>query len=125
MYGVKVESAMVASAGTFTNGVNIQGFRHIAFELQTLDVGLNTASASVYAQVRNSSDGTWRRVRAMGVYSGVSGIEEWNVPEGLGNCYVICRPAAEYDYVRLEYASTNSTALTNFTAYVHMHQPNA
>ena len=117
-------SAIVATDVTFTSAIKIEGANRIGIEVPTFAVGLSTDSANVYALVSNESDGTFRRLKDMGVYSASSGIDDWEVPRGIGNYTVLCRPAVGFAWLKLEVGqgATSVTATAGLSCKVHIMQ---
>lgn len=116
-------NATIANGSQVSEAVNIFGVDDVAIELPTFAAGLNTAAASIYLTGADESDGTFRPIYAMGVYSGLSGIGLWEVPAGAGNYIVQCGPVAKQlpKFIKVNVQGTNSTATAaGYTAIVHV-----
>lgn len=116
LYGHAVRDATISTDTTVSTAINIAGAKKILFEIPTAAVGLSTTTCNIYAQVCNSTDGTFRRIKVQGVYSAGSGILDWETPSSLGNFFVEV-PIAGWNFVKAE---SNNTASTNFNIKVHM-----
>ena len=118
----KVIAATFATDNTFTTAIYIGGANKVAFEVPTFAVGASTDSCNVWALVANSETDTFRRVKDMGAYSSNSGLEDWEVPSGIGNYTVIVRPVTGFNYVKFEIGqgTTGRTATANLLAKVHV-----
>ena len=121
-YGHQIMTSTIASNATLTSAFNVAEYNHVAIELPTFSIGIATNTANVYVQVCNTATGTFRRVQDVGVYSGASGIYDWETPSSTGNRIVICRPAERFDYIKVELSNT-ATAGSNdgYPITVHVH----
>ena len=117
-----VIAATIATDATFSSAIFIGGANKIAIEIPTFAGGISTDSANVYAVVCSTVDGTFRRLKDMGVYSANSGIGDWEVPRTIGNYTVVCNPAVGFKYLKLEIAqgSTSMTATAGLAAKIHV-----
>lgn len=107
MYTTEIATDAVASAA-----IPMQGINSAAFEIETFAVGLITATANIYVQVCDTSDGTFRRLQTMGVYSGASGIADWEVPSSTGARYYQLPPeAVDYNYIKCEVSNTATASI--------------
>jgi hypothetical protein len=124
--GHHVVTAVVQSNAVLTSSVPVAGWNHVAIEFQTHTVGLITATANAYVlgayklSSRNTSTtcSTYRIVQEDGTYSAGAGILDWEVPSFTGNRIVVCRPAARFDYIKIQFSNT---ATTTMDVYVHCH----
>lgn len=116
-YGHQTIAATIATAATSSDAIDITSWDFVAFEIPTFAVGVITATANVYAQVCDTASGTFRRVQDLGVYSGGSGILDWEVPSTTGNRTVICRPASRFNFVKIE---LSNTATAQVSCVVHV-----
>jgi len=89
-------SVPFASATTFNSYVGVAGARRIALEVPATALTYN-----FYCLVAHSSTDTFRRLTLDGVYSGGSGIMNWEVPQNTGNMMAIV-PCEGFNYVRFE-----------------------
>lgn len=105
----KVQVATVAANAKASTAIPIDGVNRIAIELPTF-TNLITATANVFVQVCQTEDGTFRRLKDMGVYSASSGLQDWEVPSGAGGYTVLCRPAAGFNYMKIEMSQTATAA---------------
>lgn len=106
----KTEVATFANAATVSRAIPIDGVNRVAFELPTYAIGLAAATCNVFVQVGETDTGTFRRLKDMGVYSAVSGLQDWEIPSGVGNSVVLCRPAAGFNYIKLELSQAATAA---------------
>jgi hypothetical protein len=111
-----VQTTTIPADSTFTSAVNVQGCNKLALEVQTFSVFLSNATANVYVNVCDSATGTFRRLSVMGVYSGGSGILNWEVPAGTGDAIVYFPELAGFNFAKFEFSVT-ATALA--TIRVH------
>jgi hypothetical protein len=121
MYGLSGHSvidASIATGATSSSALFVGGYNHVAIEIPTFSVGVATATANVYVQVAQTSTGTFRRVKDMGVYSASSGIGDWEVPSSIGNYMVVCDPAAKFNYMKVELSNV-ATAVVSCRVHVH------
>jgi len=121
-YGQKAIPATIGTDASISTAINVTGFNHVAFEIPTFAVGINTASANVYCQVAANAADTFRRVKDVGIYSSNSGIQTWEVPLGVGGYTVVCRPAERFNFVKIELGGTNVTGTAGLAAKVHVHR---
>lgn len=120
-----VVTATVTAAATVSDPVDISGWNHVAFEIPTFAAYCVSATANVYLQgasvvsYASASTGTYRRVVDVGLYSASSGLQDWEVPETIGNRVVMCRPATRLNFIKLELSIT-TTAAMNINVIRHM-----
>jgi hypothetical protein len=115
-------AATISTDNTFSTFVNITGANKIALEIPTFAVGASTDSCNVYAMVCQTETGTYRVVKDMGVYSSVSGIQDWEVPRSIGNYVVNCPVAVGFNYLKIGIgqAGQNKTATANILCKIHV-----
>jgi hypothetical protein len=111
-----IQTTTIPADTTFTSAVNIQGCNMIGLELQTFSVFLSTTTANVYLVVCRTIDGTFRRLTCQGVYSGSSGIYNWELPSSTGNMIVNVPQLAGYNYAKVEFSNT-CTALATISVH--------
>jgi hypothetical protein len=121
-YGHQVIVCTLTTGATFSTVVTLpMGYNNYAIAAGTFSVGLPTATANVYVQVSNTTTtSTFQRVKLSGVYSGGSGILDFEIPSSIGN-YIAIAPclAQGWKYARLE-PSTVPTALQSFQIHAMM-----
>jgi len=115
--GTNRVSASVATAVSVTSAIDIRGANHISLEFQTF-TNMSAASVNCYLQGCSTSDGTFRRVMAEGAYSAGVAIADWEMPANTGNKQVVCWPAPQFDYIKIEYGVS---ATAPMTAWVNIH----
>ena len=109
-YKGKVLTATVISGTSVnTNGICIQGANKVYFEIPAADTGVNSANVSIRCQVAQSAAGTYRPLKAFGIYSANSGVQIWEVWSSTGN-YVCEVPAQGNNYLKVELAGANTVA---------------
>jgi hypothetical protein len=111
-------SATIGINSTLAESVFIGEAKRVYLEVQTFANGLTAANANLYAQVAHSEVDVFRRLHDMGVYSAASGIYAWETPSGAGNAVYLCRPAAGYNYLKIEASVTATAALTCYVNIV-------
>lgn len=109
-FGHSVVVASIATDSKITGAISIYGCAKIGVELQTCANFLSTATCNVYISVCDTSTGTFRRLRANGVYSGASGIYDIEVPSTIGNSMIVINEAAGYKFAKIEFNNTCSVA---------------
>jgi hypothetical protein len=112
-------AATLTTATTSSSAIPIRGANRVALELPLYASGIVTATANVYVQVCDTATGTFRRAVVNGVYSGGSGLLDFEVPSSTGNRIVDCPWLAGYNYMKIE---TNNVTTANYAAYVHIIQ---
>jgi len=113
-----IAATITTTAKTSSPVLNIEGWNHLAIELPTCDLGLTTATCNVYCKVAQTATGTFRKLAVDGVYSGVSGIYNWEVPSTIGNQFIQV-PVKGYNYAVIE-LSQEATAPLYVKAHVSM-----
>lgn len=113
----KTEVATFANAATVSRAIPIDGVNRVALELPTFAIGLGATTCNVFVQVSKTETGTFRRLKDMGVYSAASGLQDWEVPSSIGNCVVLCRPAAGFNYLKIEVS--NAATAAGYSPTVH------
>lgn len=116
-YGHKRMAVTFTTDTTLTSAFKIKGFNHIAIELTTFAVGISTTTANIYAHVCDTATGTFRRAVVDGVYSGGSGLLDFELPSSTGSRIVDIPWAAGYNFMKLE---SSKTATATYGAYVHL-----
>lgn len=106
----KTEIATMAIGDKTSRAIPIDGVNRVAIELPTFAIGLITATANVFVQVCETIDGTFRRLKDMGVYSASSGLQDWEMPSTVGGFTVLCRPLAGFNYMKIESSQTATAA---------------
>lgn len=102
---------------TFTTGatsnsaVSVRGFSHVAIEVPTFAAYMGAATANVYVQGCSTINGTFRRIVDEGNYSAGAAIADWEVPSSAGNRTIICRPAARFDYIKVELSAVTTASM--------------
>lgn len=112
----KIQTASVAINAKITGVIPIEGVNRIAIELPTFAASLITATCNIFVSVGESEGGAFRRLKDMGVYSASSGLQDWEVPSTVGGFTVLCRPAAGFNYLKIE---TSQTATAAYNPIVH------
>jgi len=118
-HGHFVQEATITTDNLLSTAIFVGGANHVSFEIPTFSVGLNATTSNVFVQVAATSDGTFRRAKDAGIYSASSGIQDWEVPSDAGNYNAVCRPAARFDFIKIE---LSNTATANVLCNVHVHQ---
>jgi hypothetical protein len=122
MLGYDLQGVITATVGAnalLSQAFDVRGWNHVAFEVPTFSVYCVSATANVYVQGASTIDGTYRRIMDVGEYSAGAGIADWEVPEGIGNKLVICRPATRFNYLKVEVSKT-ATASMDIPVIRHM-----
>lgn len=117
LYGHATKVATITTDTTISTAINIAGARGIAIEVPTAEVGLYTATCNIYIQVAQKHTDTFRRLKAMGVYSAGSGIYDYEVPSNAGNFFLNV-PVHGWNYLKVE--SRTSADSTTLKVKVHM-----
>lgn len=114
-----IEATMVtADANIVSTAIHCGGYQGASVTLETFAVGCITATCNVYLQGSQTyTTTTFRRIKKMGVYSGGSGLLDWEIPSTTGNINVSDIPIQGYKWVRLEYSNTLTAAAA---ATVHL-----
>lgn len=112
-------AATLATATTSSSAIPIRGASKVAIELPLYASGIVTATANVYVQVGMTETGTFRRAVVNGVYSGGSGLLDFEVPSSTGNRTVDCPWLAGFNYMKIE---LNNVTTATYAAYVHVIQ---
>lgn len=112
MTGHKRIPVTLATGGTSTSGIKIQGWNGVAIQMP--------ASFVVYVQ-GSHDDTTYQRLAH---FTGVTAtanywVADYNATTG-GNYMVECLPAAGLNYIKLE---VGTAASVSYTAYVHVYKP--
>lgn len=103
--------------GTSTSAVYIGDAKRVGVEIATFAAGLITATANIFFQGAKTSTGTFRRIQAMGVYSGNSGIYDVEIPSSTGNRIYIIDALIGFDHIKLE---TSKTATAQLDCAIHV-----
>lgn len=121
LYGNQATSLPLVSGQSITSYCKIMGANQIWIELPTFAAGLGVTSCNVYVQAsRTAATSTFRRVAAMGNYSGATGIYSWEVPLSTGNVMVQLPVISYWNYIQVEFNAVATAA--GYTPIVHMHQ---
>lgn len=106
-YGHFVHASEISTETVVCEAFPVMGCNRIAVEIETFATGLITATANIYVQVCDTSDGTFRRLQIGGVYSSGSGILDWEVPSNTGaRYYQLPEEVTGYNYAKIEVGNT-------------------
>lgn len=119
-YMHKRNIATITTGNNVSAAIPVLGFSWASLELPAFGTTLATATANVYCQVSHSAAGPFYRLRTPGVYSGVTGIYEWEVPSSTGSC-IVQTPVNGYAYLKVEISTTPTGAQGSYSAFVHVH----
>lgn len=119
MYGYAyhgVTTCTFASNAKVCTAFDAREANRIAVEMGAFGTLLATTTANLFVQGAINSGTTFRRIKAVGVYSAVSGLEDWEVPSTTGDFIAVCDPALGFEAVRFE---LSNTATDGAECYVH------
>ena len=116
--GHKKYNFTIATNAVESDAYSILGANKIAIECESFGTSLITATANVFVKVCDTSSGTFRRLKAQGVYSAASGIHDWEVPSTTGDFYAICEPVVGFNFMKVEVSNTATDGYSG--AYVHV-----
>jgi len=107
MYGYKTIQATLTTGTTLSTALQCEGYQRATLEVPTFAVGVVTATCNVYLQGSDTKTGTYRRIREMGVYSGISGLGEWETPSSAGN-FMVAAPIKGIKWAKVEFSKTTT-----------------
>lgn len=105
-------TATIAADALISNQIEVTGWNHVAFDVPLFSSFCVSATANVYVMGAAASSGTFRRIKDIGEYSAGAGIRDWEVPESTGSYIVACRPAARFNYIKVECSKTATAAIS-------------
>lgn len=121
MHGMSTVAYQTATIGVnakISEVIDIRGASRIGVELPVF-TQLITATANVTFLISNSPTGTFRPLHAMGVYSGASGIFQYEVPSTAGSIVLDVPPLTGYPYMQVKVSNTATAtyAMSVFTIF--------
>lgn len=117
-YGHARKNLTFASNAKESSVYDISGANKIAVEIAAFDGALATTTANIFVKGCNTSDGTFRRIKQMGIYSAASGIHDWEVPSTTGDFIAVCDAALGFSFIKLELSNTATAGFTG--GHVHV-----
>ena len=107
-----------ATATTLSSAIACRGWNHVNVEVPAFASFVGAASTCLYLQVCETVDGTYRRLMSDGNYSANAGILDWEVPLFTGNRTILCWPAPQFNFVKLELLDATTAPMT---CWFHLH----
>jgi hypothetical protein len=111
-FGHGTVDASLASAASKSTFIDIRGVNRIAIEMPAFSTLLATTTANVYVEGGQATTSTFRRVKASGVYSATSGIDDWEVPSTTGNFIAVCDPIVGFNYMKVALSTAATDAIS-------------
>jgi len=107
-----------ATAATLSSAVACRGWNHVNIEVPTFAAYVEAASTCLYVQVAENAADTFRRVKVDGTYSAGAGILDWEVPAFTGDRTILCWPAPQFNFIKVELLNPTTAPMT---CWVHLH----